>query len=512
MQRLFLQTLKEYGNSNRYPWHMPGHKRQMTLAESMESLKLGAKYDVTEVPGLDNLLAPEGVLKESMAQLSKVYGSYRSYYLVNGSSCGILTAISAVCRPGDTLIMGRNCHRSIYHAVALLGLHPVYLYPKKLNDYGIFGDITKEQVQEALKEHPETKAVIFPSPTYEGVVSDVAGISEVVHQNGAYLIVDEAHGAYLEFCVQAPAAAIRCGADLVIESLHKTLPCYNQCAILHVGGNDAEQLRERVERYLQVYQTTSPSYLLVANMEDCIATMDAWRMTHMQEYWKRLLQFRRKWENRQGIHLLTKAEVIAGGAYDYDEAKLVFCIPENGTRITGEAFANRLEQECGQVMEMASLHYVLAMTSVADTEEAFETLDQALRKIVVAIEEKETENIAEDSQKAKGIVEQTKITEQTGIAIDKELKQSVVSEQEQKMIPADAWNQEMVLVKLPEAEGRIAGEYVTVYPPGIPQLVPGESISNKEITYLQQCMEQGLTVQGITENAEILVLQVKAET
>lgn len=501
MQRLFLQTLKEYGNSNRYPWHMPGHKRQMTLAESMESLKLGAKYDVTEVPGLDNLLAPEGVLKESMAQLPKIYGSYRSYYLVNGSSCGILTAISALCRPGDTLIMGRNCHRSIYHAVALLGLHPVYLYPKKLNNYGIFGGITKEQVQVALKEHPETKAVIFSSPTYEGVVSDVAGISEIVHQNGAYLIVDEAHGAYLEFCVQAPAAAIRCGADLVIESLHKTLPCYNQCAILHIGGNDAEQLRERVERYLQVYQTTSPSYLLVANMEDCIATMDAWRMTHMQEYWKHLLPFRRKWENRQGIHLLTKAEVISGGAYDYDEAKLVFCIPENGTLTTGEAFANRLEQECGQVMEMASLHYVLAMTSVADTEEAFETLDWALCKVVATIEEKETE-----------IAKQTETTKQTGIAVDKEIKQAVVREQEQKMIPTDAWNQEMVLVKLPEAEGRIAGEYVTVYPPGIPQLVPGESISNQEITYLQQCMEQGLTVQGITENAEILVLQAKAET
>lgn len=503
MERLFLHTLVKYGNSDRYPWHMPGHKRQMNLAEHMESLKLGAGYDITEVPGLDNLLVPEGVLADSMAQLPEVYGSYRSYYLVNGSSCGLLTAISAVCRRGDTLIMGRNCHRSIYHAVALLGLQPVYIYPENLDMCAVSGPISKEALQSALRLHPEAKAVIFPSPTYEGILSDIAEISEIVHQAGAYLIVDEAHGAHLEFCDSGPASAVRCGADLVVESLHKTLPCYNQCAILHIGRGrrtENEKLQEQIEHYLSVYQTSSPSYLLVANMEDSIVAMDEWRTSYVPEYWERLQRFRRKWETMTELHLLTREEVLACGAYEYDITKLVFYIPEKHSGITGEQLARWLESVCGMVMEMASLRYVLAMTSVADSEEAFERLDKALSKLD-CIMKYEPDKIGnpirvQNSMAAKGLVHAGRKT----IA------------GEMVLPPGEAWNQETVLISLQEAAGRIAGEYVAVYPPGIPQLVPGEAITSEQVDYLQQCIEHGLYLHGIVKRGEdacIRVLQMQ---
>lgn len=503
MKRLFLHTLVEYGNSDRYPWHMPGHKRQMNLVEQMESLKLGAGYDVTEVAGLDNLLVPEGILADSMAQLPNVYGSYRSYYLINGSSCGLLTAISAVCRQGDTLIMARNCHRSIYHAVSLLGLQPVYLYPEELDTCAVSGYISREVVQSALQLHPEAKAVIFPSPTYEGILSDIEEISKIVHQAGAYLIVDEAHGAHLEFCGQGPAAAVRCGADLVVESIHKTLPCYNQCAILHIGRGkrtESGKLQEQIEHYLSIYQTSSPSYLLVANMEDGIAAMDEWRTSYVPEYWERLQRFRRKWETLTEFHLLTREEVLAYGAYDYDITKLVFYIPEKHSEITGEQLARWLESACGMVMEMASLQYVLAMTSVADSEEAFERLDKALSKLD-CIMKYEPDKIGnpirvQNSMAAKGLVHAGRKT----IA------------GEMVLPPGEAWNRETVLIRLQEAAGRIAGEYVAVYPPGIPQLVPGEAITSEQVDYLQQCVEHGLYLHGIVKRGEdacVRVLQMQ---
>ena len=476
---------------------MPGHKRQSDVQNQIKSLQLNYTYDVTEVPGLDNLNEPEGVLKQSMEQLAEVYGSYGSYYLVNGSSCGILAAISAVCRRGDTLILGRNCHKSVYQAVALLELKPVYVYPDVMEAYGICGSIHGRQIKEALKRYPEARAVILSSPTYEGIVSDIEKISQVVHQSGAYLIVDEAHGAHMEFGTIFPKTATRSGADLVIESLHKTLPCYNQCALLHIGraAKEPEQLRYQVERYLRVYQTTSPSYLLVANMEDVIATMAEQSEACKRDSEERLLRYRERWKRLKRIHLLTREEVLTAGGYDYDRSKLVFCVPVP-SGLTGQRMAERLEAEDGLVMEMASLHYILAMTSCVDTEEGYQRLDQALAKMEVEL------------------VEQTGRLAETGIKSGKErvtsplIQAAPILSGKMTMVPGIAWNQKVELVDLEKAVGRTAGEYVTVYPPGIPTFVPGEKIEKEQVEYLRVCIESGLTIYGIepdTRKIRILI-------
>ncbi len=519
MKRVFNECLQEYCGRDYYPWHMPGHKRQEVPLSEIEApgkLKgLGAGLDVTEVPGLDNLLAPEGILAESMAQLSEVYGSRKSYYLVNGSTSGIQTAVSAVCNPGDTIIMSRNCHKAVYNIVALLNLKPVYLYPRIMEPYGICGSITPTQVEKALHEHPEAKAVIFPSPTYEGILSDVRGISEIVHRAGSRLIVDEAHGAHLEFGKGFPDSAIRCGADLVIESLHKTLPCYTQCAILHIGSTETESMKlggkkdrsvktgesaenriddqeliQRVERYLGVYQTSSPSYLFVAAMEDCIATMEEWRQTRMAEYYSRLKYYRKKWLGLKWIHLLTTEEVRRAGAFAYDESKLIFCMPEHTW--TGEEFRKELEEEFGMVLEMASLNYVLAMTSVADRENGYERLLLALQ---------EMDRRASQCRLLKKAGENSGNNRHKSTVEMKADRASNSNPESARFLPGEAIHKKSKAILLAEAVGEIAGDYVTVYPPGIPVLVPGEQISALQRAYIVKCIQDGLTVHGMVQDS-----------
>lgn len=493
---------------------MPGHKRQElpdagygnyfsdSNQKNCQNL-FHMAYDVTEVPGLDDLHAPEGRLADSMEQLKAVYGSKASYYLVNGSTCGILAAISAVCQRGDTIIMGRHCHKSVYHAVALLELQPIYIYPKRIESWNISGGVTAVQIEEALKQHPDAKAVVFPSPTYEGVVSDISAISHIVHRSGASLIVDEAHGAHLEFDAQRIMPAVRCGADLVIESLHKTLPCYTQCAILHIGKKAVDMhpdIQRQVERYLNIYETSSPSYLFVAAMEHCIATMDEWRTSNMKDYSERLHRYRKKWEQLHSIHLLTALEVQNMGAYGYDETKLVF----SHSNMTGEAFRERLEKQYGLVMEMASLNYILAISTVMDSEEAFVRLDNALQELD-RIKNEDTnhgrgkeENT--DNPQWSSEFKLTVIRESPEKKLKREVRGAVCDEKTaDALIPGIAWNLETENVSIPQAEGRIAGEYITVYPPGIPVCVPGEIITRETLDYLDKCYQEGLTIHGIVK-------------
>lgn len=465
MKPVWKDSLKEYCGRDYYPWHMPGHKRQTDIHGHVFDDVIHASYDVTEVDGLDNLHIPEKSIAQSMAQLSKIYGSKASYYLVNGSTSGILTAISAVCDQGDTILMGRHCHKSVYHAVALLGLQPVYLYPGMIKSYGICGSITPEQIREAIKQHPDAKGIIFPSPTYEGVLSDIMSIAHLAHEAGMKLIVDEAHGANLEFGDGVPKPAIRCGADLVVESLHKTLPCYTQCAILHVGDSE---LTERTERYLKVYQTSSPSYLFVANMEDAIVTMDAWRTGYVAEYYQCLRRYRESWKQLNNIHLLSPEEVLETGNFAYDETKLVFVLKKDG--MNGQEFMRQMEERHGMILEMASAEYVLAMTSIADTEAAFSRLHTALQDM-----DRRLEN---------------------GNVRDEKVYNLISGKME--ITPAEAWKRQTEKIPLEEAADRIAADFVTVYPPAIPILVPGEIICRKQIAYILQGFATGQHIEGMT--------------
>ncbi len=496
MNTPFYQKLTEYCEQDLIPWHMPGHKRQLLTEDKLPGseidmrmeMEAAKRYDVTELPALDDLYEPGKSLSDSMDNLSKIYGSVRSYYQVNGSTGGILAAISACVRRGEAILMARNCHRSVYHAVALLELVPYYLDPPMLRAVGIYGGISAAQVDQAFIEHPEIKAVVFTSPTYEGVVSDVADIVRVAHAAGAYVIVDEAHGAHFTYDAQELSSSVACGADLVIESLHKTLPCYTQCAILHIGRQAADQetFIRRVERYIRVYQTTSPSYVLIADMERVTSAMEAWRTTEFPAYLARLRRYREAWKGLQHIRLLSLKDVEEYGGYGYDETRLVL-IPE---MISGERLRELLEDRYGQVMEMASLKYALAISTVMDSEEAFARLDKALWELDSELD-KETE--AESADRI-----DSNTAQMSDRTIDSEdIMIPVLTEDTGERIPGEAWNLPSEDVAITKACGRLAGDYVTVYPPGIPVCVPGERITREVIGHLIRCYREGLTIQGI---------------
>ncbi len=480
-----LERLSTYAASDAYPFHMPGHKRQVRMG--ITSFPNPFSVDITEIDGFDNLHHAEDILKESMESAAAVYRSDRSWYLVNGSTCGILTAIAAAVKPGGKILMARNSHKSAYHAVVLNQLEPVYLYPEEVPEFQIPGGIRPEQVEKALLRHPDIRAVFVTSPTYEGIVSDIRGIAEAAHRHGAALIVDEAHGAHLPFGDGSyfPDGALQEGADLVIQSLHKTLPSLTQTAILHLKSQILDA--KKVEQYLSVYQSSSPSYILIASMENCVRYMEEQGAGEMARYGVRLREIRERLARLKHFRLLTEEICGRAGVYGYDPSKLVL-FPDS---MTGSRLAEILRAEHHLEAEMSSGRYVLLMTSFMDTEEGFSRLERAFLELDARVEKRSG---AQSNQKP-----------------NQENDSENDPQHPQKMcLPWQAWHGDGVLVPLEEAEGRTARTCVTIYPPGVPMLMPGERIGEREILRICEAWKLGLTVEGICEkNADVSKLWIE---
>ncbi len=459
------EKLKIYHEKNIYPFHMPGHKRNEQAVDFLPGLTM----DITEIDGFDDLNHPTGILKESQEAAAKLYGAEETYYSVNGSTGGLLAAIGACTTYGGTLLMARNCHRSVYHGACLGGLRTCYLYPDIMKPYGVNGPIRPEEVETALEAYPDIQAVVITSPTYEGVVSPVAEIARIVHSRRLPLIVDEAHGAHFPFHSYFPEPALDQGADVVVHSLHKTLPSLTQTALLHVKGGLAD--REKICRYMGMYQTSSPSYLLTGSIDGCIRQIQSRGDVLFEKYAERLKGLREGLSQLRYIHLAGQGTWENDCAWDYDPSKLVL-----GTRVpglSGHEFYERLLREYGLQMEMEEKSYVLAMTSVADTEEGYERLRRGLEDM-------------EKSWEAEGI--QPEKLEKGRVSF---------SPAEQLFSISEAMARPRKAVPFWESQGRAAGEFLYLYPPGVPLAVPGERISREMLEALVSCQEAGLKVQGL---------------
>ena len=258
------EKLKMYGQSDYYGFHMPGHKRNPNLPGD----RIPYQIDITEIHGFDDLHHAEGILKEAQENAAAWFHAEETHFLINGSTSGILSAILGTTHRGDTILVARNCHKSVYHAIDMNELNPVYLYPAFDSEAQLNTEISAEDVRTALEKNPKIRAVVIVSPTYDGVVSDVEAIAEAVHEKGIPIIVDEAHGAHFGFHPYFPENSNTKGADLVIHSLHKTLPSLTQTALLHVNGDLVD--RRKVKKYLDMLQTSSPSYVLMASIDACV--------------------------------------------------------------------------------------------------------------------------------------------------------------------------------------------------------------------------------------------------
>ena len=325
---MLTKKLKDYAQSGVYPMHMPGHKRHRVGC-------LPLKMDVTEISGFDNLHHPTGCIREIEQHAARLWQAARAFMLVNGATGGILAAIRAMTRPDDTVVIARNCHRSVYNAVELCGL--------------IYGSVYPEMLDMLLQNTANVRLVVITSPTYEGVCSDIDVIAAICHAHGARLLVDEAHGAHFPFHARFPQPAVSCGADAAVTSLHKTLPSPTQTALLLT--NDCG-LEGELQRQLAVFETSSPSYLLMSGVEDCLTYLEDHSFT---EYIDRLQKLRLLFDpdddNRCNIDA-------------YDCGKLV--VTAYGTELSGGELARRLREEHQIETEMSSAHYVIAMCAAAN--------------------------------------------------------------------------------------------------------------------------------------------------
>ena len=457
---------------NRYPMHMPGHKRAglFTMANPYA-------FDVTEIDDTDNLHQPEGEILWEMEQMKQKYGTKDSYLLVNGSTCGILAAISACCHPGDTIVIARNCHRSVYHAVELLSLKPVYVYPEVDKETGICLGISSEEVKHVIVD-TKPACVVLTSPTYEGVVSNIRAIAEIVHEKNSLLVVDEAHGAHFGFHSYFPQNANTRGADVVIHSLHKTLPSLTQTALLHINGRYAD--RERIRNYLHMLQSSSPSYILMASIDECVRAMDECREEIMDTYVECLQQARERLKQLKNIKLIE--------AEHYDRSKIVLSVKNlkntDGEVLNGKRFQEMLRSYHLE-MEMASGSYVIAMTGPGDTQEGMDRLVQAVMEIDKNILCEELSGNDEDHTIKNISYEMIPL--------------------EQAYSSFEAGRMEGESVKWNEASGRISLEYVYLYPPGIPMIVPGERITSTIVQKMVKYKEMGFSIEGLSQENCLLV-------
>ena len=461
MQHLW-DKMTHYGASQILPMHMPGHKRKSGF------MRGSGLYDITEITGFDDLHHPEELIKDAMEKAKEIYDSDASYFLVNGSTCGILSAITAMVNPGQKILMARNCHKSALNAIMLRQIEPCWITPPIVSKLGVYGSITPQAVETALNENADISAVFIVSPTYEGVVSDVESIAKICHEKDIPLIVDAAHGAHFRFGEDFPKDALSCGADIVIESLHKTLPSLTQTAILHVKGDRIN--KERLEFALQTYQSSSPSYLLIASILECLRIMEEKGTELMTRYQRDLPLLRKELKNLGGSYLLDKEE----GIFDYDPGKIV--IGFHG--YYGKELSSRLLSKSRIELEMAAPGYIIAMTSLYDTKEdlfRFRTEMKRLRWELPLRDEGAFPMILPDMPKCAMLPHET---------MDKATEDRI----------------------LEESTGAIAAKTLYLYPPGSPIVAAGEVIEEDTIQTIRYCMQRGYTVHGV-ENNKIKVIK-----
>lgn len=479
----------KYAGEDIYPYHMPGHKRRGWGKLSGDLYRT----DITEIEGFDNLHQPEGMILELQREAARLYGAEESFYLVNGSTCGILSAVSAALPMDGHILMARNCHKSAYHGVYLRNLRATYLYPPYLEEYDIFDAVTPRQIEEALEAEPDIRAVLIVSPTYEGRIAGVRRIAEIVHRRKIPLIVDEAHGAHLGLAGYFAQNSCQSGADLVIHSVHKTLPALTQTALLHVNGNLVD--RELLKRFLRIYQSSSPSYPLMAGIDNALRYVEI-------SGEKAFGEFRKRFEEMTGIlggcHRL---RFLTGEPKIQDPGKLLISV--KGTELTGKRLYDILLKKYRLQPEMASETFVLAMFTVNDGDEAYERMTEALLEIDAGLEEgiygncpgKEENGISMgcSQQGEAGAMGRKSHNEVSGKSTGEGRGEGL-----QSRIPlAKAWDMQAETVSLEECVGRYAGEFVNLYPPGVPLLVPGEPVTEALVRDIRRYAEAGLSVQGI---------------
>jgi len=447
-------------NTERIPMHMPGHKRNSGLSGQGGYLsRLPVFADITEIEGFDDLNDPETLFADCMRRASQLWKSDETLFSVNGSTGGILAAIYASVPQGEKVIVARNCHRSVCHALELRGVNPVWLLPKEDRESGLRECVQPDVVEKLLRHHPDAALVVVTSPTYEGVTSDIASIARACHALGVPLLVDEAHGAHFGFGHGFPEGAIAQGADIVVQSLHKTLAGFTQTGLVHLNGNLVD--RGKIRRAMAVFQSSSPSYILSASIDGCVRLLEARGDELFRAWQENLARFLGKAAGLHRIGLLSATHSTAA----LDPSKIVLLTRNTG--LTGPELMDRLRREYRIEPEMAAPAHVVAMTGIGDTQETLTAFAEALLAIDRAC---------------------------PGGENPPPLPEFILPET--ILPPAEAVSLPQRQVPLRQSGGQVSAAYAAAYPPGAPLLVPGERIEEPLIRMILEYERRGVRVRG----------------
>jgi arginine decarboxylase len=462
-QTPLLDALKAYTTDAHAAFYTPGHKRGKGIFPPLADL-LGTKVfqaDLTELGNLDNLFAPEGVIKAAQDLAAETFGARKTWFLVNGSTCGIEAAILATCGTGDKIIMPRNVHSAAIAGLILSGAIPIFINPEYDSVLDIAHSITPATLAATLAQHPDAKAVLVVYPTYYGVCADLPAIAKITHKYHIPLLVDEAHGAHFAFHPQLPTPALAAGADLTVQSIHKVLGAMTQASMLHVQGERIDI--DRVNKALQLVQSTSPSYILLASLDAARQQM----ALHGKALMSRTLELaeiaRSQISKIPGLSVLNLPNM--------DKTRLTVTV--SGLGCTGFAAETILDEKLGVTPELASWQHLTFIISLGNILSDIEKLVQGLISL--------TQMQPTDSPPShQGLV---------------------IGDNCAGVSPREAFFAVSEIVPLAETCDRICTEIVCPYPPGIPVLMPGEIITPQALQYLQHIQAMGGLITGCADTS-----------
>jgi len=464
-----LDALSALRSEEHAAFYAPGHKRGQGIPQKLAGCFGSAVFrvDLPELTELDNLFAPQGVIQEAQQLAAAAFGAAHTWFLVNGSTCGVEAAILATCAAGDKIILPRNVHSSAIAGLILSGAVPIFVNPEYDPVLDIAHSITPKSVENALEQHPDAQAVMMVYPTYYGVCGDVAAIATLAHQHNIPLLVDEAHGPHFAFHPDLPIPALAAGADLCVQSIHKVLGSMTQSSLLHVQGTLIDT--DRVSKALQLLQSTSPSYLLLASLDAARQQM----ALHGEQLMSQTLQLANA--AREKISFIEQLSVLqlgraTPGFVALDRTRLTVTV--SGLGLTGFE-ADEILVQHGVIAELPSLQHLTFIISLGNTEADIASLVQAFTTLA---KHQRTQPLVQASMTPR-------------------------SDYSQSISPREAFFAPRQMLPVTQTCDRISAELVCPYPPGIPVLMPGEVITAAALDYLQRVLATGGVISGCADTS-----------
>ncbi|MBR1898542.1 MAG: aminotransferase class V-fold PLP-dependent enzyme [Oscillospiraceae bacterium] len=457
------EALERFRRQRVVPFDVPGHKRGRGNPELVKLLgEQCVSLDVNSMKPLDNLCHPVSVIAEAEDLAAEAFGAAHAYFMVGGTTSAVQSMVLTACKQGDKIIMPRNVHRSAINALVLCGAEPVYVNPDVDGHIGIALGMELADVEKAILAHPDATAVFVNNPTYYGICSDLRGIVRLAHEHGMMVLVDEAHGTHLSFHEALPVSAMEAGADMSAISMHKSGGSLTQSSLLLLNENVNTRY---VEQIINLTQTTSASYLLLSSLDISRRNL-ALRGHESFEKVRKMAEYAREEINSIGGYYAYGKELINGGSiYDYDVTKLSVYTRDIG--LTGIEVYDLLRDEYDIQIEFGDIGNILAYISIGDRIQDIERLVGALEDIKRLFSKPISR--LHNAEYITPIVAAT---------------------------PQKAFYSEKALIPIHETPGRICGEFVMCYPPGIPILAPGEMVTEEIVDYILYAKEKGCSMQG----------------